>query len=211
MKRILALLAALSVLGASGYVHGVWTERWQKSGELERALTRVDLVPMKVGTWEAKALEADAETFRRAGAQKYWVRQYTDTLTNTNATVILMCGRAGRMSVHTPEVCWQGVGFGMAEAPTVMTLPPGAGSLWTAKFLKASDSNTDLQLLWGWNSSGEWQAPTNPRWQYRGLPFLYKLYVIREATSAPTDVDPLSDFLAELTPALRKALFPVAK
>src|SRR5262245_42628544 len=106
-QRNLAFVTALAVVALSGLVHGLWTDRWGKPAILERALARVNEVPLKVGSWQGTAQDVDVETFRRAGAQAFWVRSYTDSQTGASVLVILMCGRAGRMAVHTPEVCYR--------------------------------------------------------------------------------------------------------
>ncbi len=210
MKRCLTLAAALAFLVFSGLVHGLWTDRWQKSAALEQALERVQRVPLHIGAWRGEGLEGDADAFRRSGAQRYWVRQYRHPRHKTAITVILMCGRAGRMSVHTPEVCYRGAGYEMGDAAVGLAVTPPSGpdgTLWTAKFTKTSRV-ADLRLYWAWNGAGRWEAAQSPRWHFRGLPFLYKLYVIREEIPPLPAADALMrDFLEHLLPALHAALF----
>src|SRR5687767_10215753 len=103
-NRTATFLIALAILVVSGLVHGYWAERWTPSVALQEAAARVDQVPLEVGTWKAKTLDSDAATFFQAGAQTYWTRLYSAPGHKTPVLVILMCGRAGRMSVHTPEV-----------------------------------------------------------------------------------------------------------
>src|SRR5438128_119446 len=100
-KRTLPVVAACGLLVFSGWVHGLWTDRWGRPEALEQALPRVALVPLQIGPWQAQELHPeDPESFRRAGAQEYWVRRYTHAETGASVSVILMCGRAGRMAVH---------------------------------------------------------------------------------------------------------------
>ena len=55
MARILPLITALIVVVAAGFVHGRWTQRWEKSPELEAAVQRLDAIPKNVGNWKGSA------------------------------------------------------------------------------------------------------------------------------------------------------------
>ncbi len=208
MPRNLAVAVALALLVVCGVVHGWWSERWQRSAVLEEALQRVERTPMTLGAWQAETLPADAKAFEQAGAQAYWMRTYTNKETRQSVLAILMCGRAGRMAVHTPEICYRGAGYELFEAPASTPIRDLQGDelgvFNTARFTKASSLGSDLRLYWGWNAGAGWQAPANPRWEFRGRPFLYKLYVSTEFASGR---DAAADFLRELLPELQAELF----
>jgi hypothetical protein len=211
-RRKAAIATALAFLLLSGLVHGLWTDRWGNSEVLQSALARVEDVPMQIGSWKAEVQEVDAEPFRRAGAQAHWVRSYTDAKTGASVVVILMCGRAGRMAVHTPEVCYGAAGYELQEGSRPQRIPCGprdTDQFWTARFGKATTA--PLRLCWGWSAGKAWEAPNNPRWHFRGAPFLYKLYVIQDDSVASSPAvtaseQPLTAFFDDFLPALRTAL-----
>jgi uncharacterized protein DUF3485 len=211
MPRFLAVAVALALLMICGVVHGWWADRWQKSAALEDACAKVPLAPMAFGDWQAQEIESEAAAFAQAGAQSYWTRQYTNARTRQTVLAILMCGRAGRMAVHTPEVCYRGAGFELYDAPAPTPLRSGAGEVLgtflTARFAKSTSLGGDLRLYWAWNAGDGWQAPGSPRWAFRGRPFLYKLYVSHDLTSG-SDQDAAADLLRHLLPELRATLFP---
>ena len=201
-----ATLAAVVLLLAAGALHGVWSERWNRSEDLERAAALVADVPLRVGDWEGKDVQPDADEFDRAGARAFWMRSYVHARTKASVLAILMCGRAGKMAVHTPEVCYRGAGYELFDTPAATPFGE-SGTLFAADFSKPADSAAGLRLYWAWNAGDGWQAPTNPRWEFRGRPFLYKLYVasdLRQQGNRPTS--PAQDFLNELLPELRRAL-----
>lgn len=208
MPRQAAVVTALVVLVICGLVHGLWAERWHKSRALEEAVARVELVPMEFGDWKGEVLEGDAESFENAGAQAYWMRSYVNAK-NQKVLAILMCGRAGRMAVHTPEVCFQGGRYELHDspAPTPLRSRTGEelGTLHTARFTKTGAAGAGLRLYWGWNPGDGWQAPSSPRWVYGGKPFLYKLYV-SQIQGSGSDYDAAAELLRELLPELRKTL-----
>ena len=206
MTRLVTVAFALAVLMISGLVHGFWAGRWNPSMVLQEAAARVDNVPLEIGDWKAHAEDADPGAFFQAGALSYWARSYVNPRKNTTLYVILMCGRAGRMAVHTPEVCYRGAGYEIGREPETWPVQSAAGqelgTLWTARFSKGT-AGSDLRLYWGWNAGGLWQAPSNPRWQFGGEPFLYKLYLSHAATGNTLAAQ---DFMGVFLPQLRKAL-----
>src|SRR5436853_6916844 len=109
MNRLLAFLLGLAVLIAGGVVHGVYAERWHKSSALEDAVALVPNVPGSFDGWQSELQTTDAAEFAQAGAEGYWSRVYRKD--GKEFLVILMVGRSGRMSVHTPDVCYRGAGF----------------------------------------------------------------------------------------------------
>lgn len=209
MYRSLAFLTAFGVLLGAGFVQGRLSDRWSTSPELEAALTRVPTVPTDFGPWKSRAVEGEAADFELAGAQAWWMRLYTDDRSGRSFLVILMCGRAGRMAVHTPEVCYRGAGFDMVGTPRPFSvrseLGDDLGTMWTARFLKNGEHGTGTRLYWGWSQGGPWQAPDNPRWRFRGEPYLYKLYVSHDVAGSDDGEDAARSFLRRLLPELPPA------
>src|SRR5206468_8142907 len=107
---------------------------------LADAADRVNHVPIEVGDWKAEPVEADSAAFAQAGAERYWMRTYVDARRQTSLLVILMCGRAGRMAVHTPEVCYRGAGYDMLDDPAALSVTDERGgelgTFWSARFVK---------------------------------------------------------------------------
>jgi uncharacterized protein DUF3485 len=210
MLRSLPVIIAFAFLISSGLVHGIWTERWEKSEALQNACARVEQVPLTIGAWQGKDLTVNPEEFALAGAETYWMRSYTNNK-NQTVTVLLMCGRAGRMSVHTPEICYQGLGYQIVDTATRQEIDfsgSAKGEFWTARFVKETGSGSDLRLFWGWSVDGVWKAPSSPRWEFRGRPFLYKLYVVHNtARQQRLEEEPGVEFLRQCLPVLEKVLF----
>src|SRR5579864_9365034 len=162
MFRPLPVIVSFAVLVTSGLVHGIWTERWQKSEALQNACALVEKVPLVIGNWQGRELTVNPDEFAQAGAEAYWMRRYT--WNKQTLTVLLMCGRAGRMSVHTPEICYQGLGYQVVETAVRQQVVFGdgkSGEFWTARFTKDMGPSGDLRLFWAWSPDGSWQAPSS--------------------------------------------------
>jgi len=212
MSRTVAFSIAFVLIVSAGLVHGLWADRWGNSEALDQASSRVADVPMQFGDWVGKAVDGDARNFAQAGAQTYFMRSYTHRRTNASVLVILMCGRAGRMAVHTPEVCYRGAGYEVIDAPEAAPvrteLGEELGVFWTSRFEKSTIGTGKLRLYWGWSAGATWEAPVNPRWRFRGQPFLYKLYLSHEAGDSPgSATDSVANsFLRQFLPELNSSL-----
>ena len=122
---------------------------------------------------------------------------------------VLMVGRAGRMAVHTPEVCYRGAGYELSGPPSQHDVTEDGGrraAFWTATFVKPNTSGSDLQLYWGWNGGDGWKAPTSPRWEFADRPALYKLYLSQVRTGAAADERHMDEFLRKFLPAVETSL-----
>jgi hypothetical protein len=209
MVRFIPWITALTLLLSVGLVHGLWTERWHASAALEHACAQVETVPLEIGDWQGSDVEVDNGLFALAGARAYWARTYTDRRGGGTVLAILMCGRSGKMSVHTPEICYRGAGYDLLQEPARTILRDDAdeelGTFWSARFSRQSGTANDLRLYWAWSAGDGWEAPVNPRWAFRGRPYLYKLYVSHEL-AASSDLDPSAEFLRQLLPVLKERL-----
>ena len=100
--------------------------------------------------------------------------------------MLLVCGRPGPVAVHTPEVCYPGAGFELAQdRPAKVVVQPGSGyppAVFRSALFRQQEALTpaSLRIYWSWNSIGNWAVPEYPRFAFAGRPYLYKLYVIFE-------------------------------
>ena len=218
MRQVLAagpVVAAVALIVGVGYAHGVFTNRWGLSGQLEAARAAVDRVPTRFGDWAAvdapsKPIEDDA--LKLGGIKGYVQRDFVNERTGERVFVLIVCGRGGPISAHTPEDCYPGAGFTRATETRRREVAAGGGTHgFQAVRFNVPDrlSKGLLEIFWGWSADGRgWDAPKDPRAAYARLPALYKMYVIREVpTTSQGDVgDPGRDFLAAALPALGDAL-----
>lgn len=218
MLRSLAFASALVIVVATGVVHGTWTHRWVVSHELTDALARIDKIPASFGDWEGRPMpDLDRESIELAEIRGYLARVYRNRLDHREVTVLLVCGRPGPISLHTPDVCYKGAGYEPESDPTDQSIPIGSGSgpvaLKAARFRKQSGTGADvLDISWTWTSNGSWEAPDNPRLHYAPEPLLYKLYLIQRVDPTRDQPDDAAGerFLRQFLPELDGALFPAA-
>ncbi len=177
--------ATLAILAASGVIQGRLDGRWSSSPSLDAAVGRIGRLPGRVGPWAGEDGELDQVALRRAGIAGGLLRRYRDAGTGALVSVLLVCGRPGPISVHTPEVCYAGAGFELAAPPST----PIPGFLAARMVREGPAALETLQVCWSWNASGAWEAPANPRLAFGARPFLYKLYVVGSPGPAGEDLE----------------------
>jgi len=217
MRTLLLSLAAM-FLAVDGYVHGLWTNRWDVSHELEEAAARLNAVPMDFGDWHGEARALQPREVEVAGFTGYLRRGYVQRQDGRVVDVLLSCGPPGPLSVHTPEACFGGAGYALTQAPAIEVLPcPGLfrnAEFWKAKYEKPQAiPPVRMRVLWSWHAEGAWQVPANPRMSFAGLPALYKLYVTCSLNGFQEARDDAlcAKFLKVFLPELDKSLFAAPK
>jgi hypothetical protein len=216
VMRYASVIVAACVVLAAGLIHGLRTDRWGAAQDLGAAAARLEETPMKLGDWEGKSVELDARQLAVAEAVGHLARRYVHRRTGDETTVVVLCGRPGPLSVHSPEVCYSGAGFELTGDRETLALPDGegrpAGELFRGRFVKPGTPPEALDVLWAWKTSGVWAASANPRVDYARSAVLYKLYVIRRL-SRPEEKppqEPTLDFLRAFLPELEKHISPVS-
>jgi hypothetical protein len=167
---------------------------------------------MTFGEWEGSANKLDAAQLEMAEVAGYCWRHYTNCRTRQKVSILLICGRPGPISVHTPDVCYGGAGYNVVGSLEHYTTesPAGSADFTTACFCKPGPVAEPLRIFWAWSVGRRWAAPDNPRFSFAGSAALYKLYVIRPLASAD---EPLNDgvsveFISALLPELQNCLSP---
>jgi hypothetical protein len=103
MTRFLPLLVGVAAVVASAFDSGKQTDRRGPSGDVKAASERVAHVKESFGDWQSVSQELTARQRKIAGVAGYISRLYTNRTTRAQFSVLLICGRPGPISVHTPE------------------------------------------------------------------------------------------------------------
>ena len=114
-SHLFAAVIAICIIVATGTVHGFKFDRWGVSRELEAARSRVDRVPMTIGSWKGGPSNFDRRAMLAVGLEGFISRGYKNDATGKSVSLLLMCGRPGPVSVHTPEICYPGAGFELIQ------------------------------------------------------------------------------------------------
>ena len=227
--------AALLVVGVT-LVQGMLTERWgEKHSELldvfARRLER--LFPDSCGDWSfERTLDISRAELDRAGAVGSVSRAYRNRKSNAVLSTFVVCAKPHDASGHTPDRCYPGAGFEIAEPEhrETITLRDGrSAEAYTGTFAKEGQT---LRVFWtygvptepraeGTPPDGEpddpaaapgesltWVAPQLARISLKKYPAVYKLYAIIDQTKIASTraTAECTDFIAELLPAFESAI-----
>jgi hypothetical protein len=219
MLHKLCLPAAIAAVLLTGAVCGSWTDRWRLSDEAERASERLPRVALAVGDWQGEASTQDTSYFVKAGITTNLVRHYKNRRTGAVVSVLLVCGRPGPISAHTPLTCLGETGYERTSGQTKFdAAEPGdagaaAATFWRADFTKYRTAVPVAQrVYWSWRGGlgrAAWDASDVPRTAFVSHNTLFKLYVSRLLTTADPvqDTEPCEDFLRQFLPEVEKVLF----
>jgi hypothetical protein len=214
MTRYLLPLSAVALVVGFGLFEGTWTERWHHSNATSVASDRLSTIPLVINDWHGQEGKLDERQMVKAELTGALMREYVRKSDGVNVMVLLVCGRPGPVSLHTPDVCFQGSGHALIESPAPQAVREDRPARFNvARFRKGDETVAEyLRAFWGWSADGEWSAPAAPRLTFARAPALYKLYVIRQLArpDEPFADDPSHDFLRAFLPEARKHLFPAA-
>lgn len=205
------VIAAVGILLAYSWAEGRWTGRWHPSFVSQLAAEQLKTVPLSAGDWEGMNAEFNESQLALGELDGYLHRVYTHRITGERVQVLVVCGRAGPVSLHTPDVCYRGLGFVPMSAPKRETLVDSeedefSAKCWGADFKKTTPLGRDvLRIGWTWLAGGRWQAADQPRFEFATEPVLFKAYFIhplyKEGAGWSEDSIPLlaKDLLPVLT------------
>jgi hypothetical protein len=221
IQRFCFSLAILLVL-SYGVVEGLWTDRWFPNKELQEAQEKFARIPKTFGTWVSEDKEVPERQLRQGEIHASLFRLYIDTESGTRLSVMLLAGRPGPISVHSPEVCLGGRGFALVRPAARNDVPMSDArcTYWHGEFkLEHPVNPEDVEMYWSWNPGTGWQAANRPRMEFARNRYLYKLYVSRAlplsgtrgnetGKDTPEDKGPIPAFLQQFLPEVESILFP---
>ena len=208
-------IAAIAVVVGVTLIHGQMTERWSGrnvTAELQQAAARLESrFPIGFGPWEvAEELESRPGELERAGAVGHVSRAFVNTKTKARVSVFVVCATPRDASGHTPDRCYPGAGFEIAETEHRETVPLADGrsaEAFTGTFRKSGQT---LRVFWTYGVDGRWVAPQIARIELADARAVYKLYVIIDESTLPPGLGTkvctefLASALAEFDAALRE-------
>jgi hypothetical protein len=218
MTRYLTLLAGIVLILGSGIASAILTDRWGVSPEPMASAQRLQSIPAVIGDWEAdpeKDGQISEQHLTMGQIKGYLIRTYVNRNTGAAVTVLLVCGRAGAIAVHTPDVCFVGAGQQLLSRNQAQIDfdPTQEPAEFTVGLFEKTDSSvvSDSRAFWSWSCDGKWKTPRHPRLAFAHRPALFKLYLTRQLADEKEieqfDTDPTIDFAKVFLRKLDECLF----
>jgi hypothetical protein len=216
MKRLVPVLSIVVLLAATfgaGALHGRLSGRWGVEATAQSAAEKLTPdFPVAFGNWQqVSEVPLGDEVVRVLQCPAYISRTYKHQQTGDLATVAVLLGPPGPISVHTPEICYSSRDFSISGERRKVTVHAPEGveqAFWELPLTKNNVHASPLRVLYGWSAGKNWEAARYPRFGYGGLSHLYKLQVAVTANAAtkPSEFDAGRDFLKAFLVQLRPRL-----
>jgi len=207
LSGLLLVLAGFGLVIGVTAVQGVMTDRWSGNNvtaDLERSSHLLETrFPDRFGSWVAVAdLPSDPKQLKAAGAVGHVSKLFQHTQTGAKISIFMVCATPHDASGHTPDRCYPGAGFAIAEIEhrQSFSLPDGrTADAFTGTFSKTGQT---LRVYWTYGVDGRWIAPQIARIELAGSTAVYKLYAIIDETRLPSGQAPIicADFIKALLP-----------
>ena len=210
--RFIPCLLAILIMAGSGVIHGLIVDRWAPSKNFSELVARLENIPMEIGSWQGVSQTIPDNHLDIGQIDGYLSRTYTNQENRAVISLLIVCGKPGPISVHTPDICFSGVGYELKNAPERSNIiPEDDPSLtveaFSADFKKANDIQPhDLRVLWTWCDGQAFRAPANPRFTFADRSFLYKVYItqVTGRGGSVTERDDSDSFLKTVIPILQR-------
>jgi len=201
MKKTLSLFTGIAVIviltAAVTAYSGSLLGRWGKFKGMDEARVEMKSLPMEIGQWEAGAwqernwvpgVERELDDLSITMLQiqnSYIFRTYKNTVTQEEVHLTLMVGPTGRITVHTPDICFGGRDYEKESTrnrvPITVQLESGKeidDTFWRIDFVGRSlDMNNRISFFYAVSTGDAWSAAEQPRWNFRTFRYVYKLQV----------------------------------
>lgn len=216
---ILAILAATALAAFSGAISGKLNGRWGTSEVLQTAGKKVESLPKQIGPWRfQRSYEFDQRALNMLQCENYVNANYVHDETGETVGVALIVGLYGPMSVHSPEICYPASGYQIIAAKEKRTIAgPTGGSanysstqsandrenaFWVTTFESKTLGEPPLHVYYAWSRGQIWEAADWPRFEFGGVPALYKLQVSSnyERNNETKEDNPCRRFLQDFLP-----------
>jgi len=201
------------------YVVGANWGWWGKmKAAMKEAGVVIHKIPKSFGDWEAMTNdeELDRASIEQLELTDYVVRRYVSQTTGETVSLIFMIGPTGRLTAHTPQICFGARNFTMDSLPTPISFPyedDGDPSENKDAFSKIVFKNQSVSggaklFYYGVSAGKKWVPISNStRADLHHYRFLYKLQLeafVPENHSGENDV--IARFLKDFLPTIRSEL-----
>lgn len=210
--RNLSWLLAIVIVVVSGVIHGLIVHRWEPGPDVTGFVASLDRIPMKLGSWKAVETKIPERHLQIGEIDGYLSRVYTNQENGSRINLMIVCGSPGPISVHTPDICFRGVGYELRDDPQQHSIGSEQDPSFAVEAFFADFSKTDsimphnLRVVWMWCDGESFYAPDNPRISFADRSFLYKIYLtqVNDHAGVPLEKDECVSFFKIAGPVLQR-------
>lgn len=207
-------LLIVLMIGVTAYC-GILTGRWAPFTGLEEAREVLRELPLTIGDWEAgeeRQLSKDDVTMLQI-ENGYICRRYKNSVSQAEVNLVIMIGKTGLVTAHTPEFCFGGRNYEKESTRSAIAFPivnysgkgPTDDLLWKVNFINRAAQGGTISFYYGVGVGDSWLASENPRTELLRYRYAYKL---QAEAMVDGETDNVRQFLGDTLPTVQKYLRP---
>lgn len=214
---IVGIVLISSVILGVSYYCGAQTGRWGAFSGLPESQELLKKLPMQIGDWVAeKDFEMDKASVTELQIENGYInRAYKNTKTQATVYLTIIVGPTGRVTVHTPEICFGGRDYVKSNERLSVTFPAVPqengtkmmdDAFWQVAFVNNAIGGLEsgkIVFYYGISIGKEWIAAKNPRYELRRFRYAYKLQAQARMDS---EVDNVKEFLQDCSSVIHQYL-----
>ena len=195
LTSLIVKFAIFSLILASGVVHGRFSGRWADAAGRPDFAELLDAIPESIGGWSLVGeVEPEENVISILQCDGYLHRNYVNKKTGSHVGMAIVVGPSGPTAVHTPEICYSSQDFNISGKRSVAELE--ANTFWVTNLHRKNVHRSPFRVYYAWSDGEQWVASENPRIEFGGLPYLFKIQVASDIRAVDEARDPILDFLA---------------
>ncbi len=205
-KFIAGLLVVVLITAISGLARNYLEAGWSNQEKVALYAENLRQLPEQIGDWVRSSDDDMPENAKRIlKCHGFINRSYWNPQTGATVTVAILFGPRGPIAVHTPDICYSGIGTRSNSDRRAVEIASSDHSdrFWTIQFLRGAETVPSLEVWYAWSDGGPWVASEQPRFWLTD-----NLYKIQLAGNPPKDnaESDCKSFLRSLIPVLREKL-----
>jgi hypothetical protein len=187
--------------------------RWGADELLISAAQRLaQPLPEQHGNWRLlKDAPFSADVIRMLQCPAHVHRTYVHQQTGEVVMVSVIIGPPGPIAAHTPEICYSSQDFtllGDRSPVTIIDRHEREHSLWQVSMEPRGVEYSPQRVLYAWGTGGKWSSSDDPRFEFAGEPYLYKIQLAGPLSAPDDEFKPCEDFLGWFLPEIQNLLVP---
>lgn len=194
---------------------GISTGEWMDIKGLPEARLKLLDLPKTIGPWETvyeSTLDKESTAMLQVQGGNI-VRRYQNQQTMAEVNLIMMVGPTGKVTAHTPEICFGGRDYTISGERKLVSIDTPAGdgidktedSFWRIDFVNNAVRGETISFYYSINIGNSWIATEDPRTEFRDKKFAYK---IQAEAYAVDKNDVVNIFLQDCLPTIRQHIMP---
>lgn len=216
-SSLLWMAAACTLVGSSGVLRSLQNQQLERERKLFQPCPfDLEAIPDQIGEWVIKPgseLRLDDKTVQITGSTDHLVRNYVDSLTGVQFSLLLLYGPAEPVLPHTPDVCYPATGYALDGSIGQVGVPYGDGKVAqfrTASYIRPGNLITDrARVYYAFRHDGQWSPSVGAGMKFhRSNPGIFKVQLHRPLMQGeqPTKNEPMEKFLALLLPEIERRI-----